>query len=215
MSEENDNKIEKQTGTRDEFEHDISNFKSLFGEENINRVVNSMILDFASGYTKDESVRWFNIQKPLLPSIKGLDVTKHKLGACLYGEFGRYTLEIGIEDATQLEDIEFYDVMVVDKLAGLDNKIVFHSALLFSVEDIVILVELLELSKTTSRDNNPYLKDIIQLLYSNYYDPDSRSQKDVCYCVINKFFNIAKNGIYTAYIDIFDYINDCECNSDH
>ena len=195
--------MEVGTGMSEEFGETVTEMmegmRDVMGSEKANKMLIDMFRGFSSYIDDPEEIdRWYNLQKDLLPEISGLEISVHKFdpdepGACLYGEFGRYSLEVGIEDKEKFEDIKYYDINVVDSKPGLDGEGVFHSGVVFEKEEINRLTDLVKVED---------LEGIIRLINAKSHDHKKRMWVHTPECILIEFIDHAKCGIYTAQVNV-------------
>ena len=171
----------------------------------------SLVQGFFGGWVKDETYlkELYNIQEgileSLLPDIPSFTITDHQEdedepGACLYGVFGNYSIEVSIEDNERLEDVDYYAVSVIDLRTMTDEFItkhdqyVFHSGVVFDRDEII------SLSKLCVEDD---IKSIIALIYRKYC---IHSWVDTPEHVIEKLQNQALIPHYTTSVSIISMI---------
>jgi len=178
----------------------INRFEKDIGQEKTEDMIFDILGSFGGGYVSNpaEVKKWFDIQKELLPKIEGMKISNHVFddrepGACLIGKFGDYRVEVGIED--QKNDIEYYDVVLISDKLGIDEEMVFHSGVVFTVKDIEKLVEL-------SGTNN--INSIINLINGKYYS--EKGWVETPECALKDIRDRANLPRYTAQINIPQFI---------
>lgn len=203
---------EAMTGLDEEFGESfgdmVSRMRADLGENVANDMLLGIMKSFGSYDDNPERVQeWYDIQVPLLPKIDGLEISKHVFdpeepGACLFGKFGRYSLEIGIEDARTKEAFKYYTVHVEDSERSEDGEIVFHTGVVFSDIAASRVGKLLASWETEPVD----IGQLVKLINSKYHDAQ-QGWVDTPECQIRKITETAKNRWYTAQINV----GPCEC----
>jgi len=184
----------------------VHEMQQELGKEEANDIVLQGLQAFAKGgYTDDpEDIQeWFNVQKDLLPQIQGLDVTHHKFypdepGACLTGIFGKYMIEVGIEDCRKIKDITYYTVMLENIMErDRHGELIFHSGLVFTIREIKQIIVL-------AMNNNT--EGLIALINAKYYN--NRVWTETAPCVLERQIKRAMLPLYTTKWDTCD---NCIC----
>ncbi len=176
----------------------INRFEKDIGQEKTEDMIFDILGSFGGGYVSNptEVKKWFDIQKELLPKIEGMKISNHVFddrapGACLIGKFGDYRVEVGIEDAKSKKNIKYYNINLTSDKHDIDEEIVFHSGVVFTVKDIEKLVEL-------SKTNN--INSIINLINGKYYS--EKGWVETPECALKSLRDRANLPRYTAQINI-------------
>lgn len=195
----------------DTFDEFVKKMQTELGEEAANKMILDTWKSFSSYVSEpDELKRWYDIQNEILHElgfdlIDGLKIMKHQQypeepGACLYGVFNKYNLEVGIEDREHLNDISYFTVNIEENEPDIDQEIIFHSGVVFSRSQIYQLVEYVK---------NNDIKNIIYLIYAKYFDQIRREWIDTPIHVLDKLLEKAENGLYTSSCNIHSMLNSC------
>ncbi len=180
----------------------MNRFKDDLGEEKSNELLTNVLGSFFTIPTTKDEDHWFNLQKDLYPKIKGFKISRYydgELGACLAGKHGKYFINVGIEDAESIDNIEYYTISLnnTEETWG-GGEILFHSGIIFDLDVLPTIINLC--------DNNNIV-ELINIINNKHYDRETRTFVDTCECALKVFHEKALEPYYTSSVNLH-----CTCN---